>query len=263
MILCYNEYVVEVDDIIYNKYMQAKDLEKIGLNQNESKVYLAALELGEASIQQIAKKSGVIRTTVYGVSQQLKERGLLSMATKRNKTFYMAEHPAKLNDDLKEKQHFLEKMLPELLSVANAIDKKPKIRFFEGVGGMKDVYFDTLQYHGQELLAWVPKESIDVFDVDYLTDYYVPMRLKNKIWVRAIAPDDTDMKWFKENDEKSLRKTKVVSNDKFPFRVEINLYGKNKIGIIAFEERIGLIIESEKIYTTLRSIFELNWSSLN
>jgi hypothetical protein len=37
------------------------------------------------------------------------------------------------------------------------------------------------------------------------------------------------------------------------------LYGKNKIGIVSFEEKIGLIVESEKIYGTLKSIFEINW----
>lgn len=236
------------------------ELEKAGLNINEAKVYLAALELGEANIQQLARKSGVIRTTVYGVVEQLKKHGLLSVIIKNKKAFYAAENPTKLKDSLKEKQHSLEKILPELLSITNTIDKKPKIKFFEGVGGMKDVYQDTLQYPDQELLTWVPKESVDVFDVEYLTNYYVPKRLENKIWVRALAPDDPNMKWFQEADEKSLRKTRLISQERFPFSVEINLYGKSKIGIVAFEEKIGLIIESEKIYNTLKSIFEINWA---
>jgi sugar-specific transcriptional regulator TrmB len=236
------------------------ELEKTGLHINEAKVYLAALELGEANIQQLARKSGVIRTTVYGVVEQLKEHGLLSVIIKNKKAFYAAENPIKLKDSLKEKQYSLEKILPELLSITNTIDKKPKIKFFEGVGGMKDVYQDTLQYPDQELLTWVPKESVDVFDIEYLTNYYVPKRLENKIWVRALAPNDPDMSWFKEADEKSLRKTRLVSQEHFPFSVEINLYGKSKIGIVAFEEKIGLIIESEKIYNTLKSIFEINWA---
>jgi len=37
--------------------------------------------------------------------------------------------------------------------------------------------------------------------------------------------------------------------------VSINLYGKNKIGVMFFEEGIGLIIESEKIFITLKSLF--------
>lgn len=239
--------------------MLSKDLEKIGLNQNEAKVYLAALELGEANVGQLAKKSGVIRTTVYGIIPQLKEKGLLSSSIIKKKVVYIAENPTKLKDDLREKQHSLDKMLPELLSITNKIDNKPTIRFFEGVGGMKDVYQDTLQYPDQELLTWVPKQSVDVFDVAYLTEYYVPKRLEKRIWVRALAPDDSEMKWFKEHDEKSLRKTRLVDPNLFPFSVEINLYGKNKVGIVAFEEKIGVIIESEKIFNTLKSIFEMGW----
>jgi HTH-type transcriptional regulator, sugar sensing transcriptional regulator len=242
--------------------MLSKELEKIGLNQNEAKVYLAALELNESTIQQISKKSGVIRTTVYGVVMQLKERGLISSLTRNKKTLYIAESPTKLKDDLKEKEYFLEKILPELLSVTNALDKKPKIRFFEGIGGLKDIYLDTLNYPDQELLAWIAEEHIEYFDKEFLYDYYIPERVKRKIWVRAIAPDNPLMARFKEEDEKSLRKTRFVSEESFPFDVEINLYGKNRIGIVAFEEKIGLIIESQKIYTTLKSIFEMNWRAL-
>lgn len=240
--------------------MLSRDLEKIGLNQNEAKVYLAALELGEANVQQLARKSGVVRTTIYGIVPQLKEKGLLSSSTRNKKVFYIAENPNKLKDDLKEKQHSLEKILPQLLSVTNSIDKKPKIRFFEGIGGLKDVYLDTLNYPDQELLAWISEEYLKSFDEEFLYDFYVPQRVSKKIWVRAIAPDDPRIGRFKAEDEKSLRRTRIVSSQLFPLQVEINLYGKNKIGVVAFEEKIGLIIESEKIFNTLKSIFEMNWA---
>ncbi|HEX8974090.1 MAG TPA: helix-turn-helix domain-containing protein [Patescibacteria group bacterium] len=240
--------------------MLFKDLEKIGLNINEAKVYLAALELGEANVQQLAKKSGVIRTTVYGVIEQLKEKGLLSAASKNKKAIFVAENPSKLKEDLKEKQHSLDRILPELMSITNMLDNKPKIRFFEGLGGLKDVYMDTLNYPDQELLAWVSEAYIESFDEEFLYDYYVPERVKRKIWVRAIAPDDPRMSRFKESDEKSLRKTRIAARALFPLQVEINLYGKNKVGIVAFEEKIGIIIESSKIHNTLKSIFEMNWA---
>jgi len=242
--------------------MLSKELEKIGLNINEARVYLAALELRESNIQQLARKSGVIRTTVYGVVQKLKGAGLLSSIIKNKKIFYVAENPTKLKDDLKEKQHSLEKILPELLSITNSIDKKPRIKFFEGFGGLKDVYMDTLNYPEQELLAWISEAYVESFDEEFLYDYYVPERVKRKIWVRAIAPDDPRIARFKESDEKSLRKTRVASTSLFPLQVEINLYGKNKIGIVAFEENIGIIIESAKIFNTLKSIFEMNWRAL-
>ena len=40
-----------------------KELQKIGLSEKEAKVYLAALELGQASVQNIARKAEVNRAT--------------------------------------------------------------------------------------------------------------------------------------------------------------------------------------------------------
>jgi len=38
--------------------------------------------------------------------------------------------------------------------------------------------------------------------------------------------------------------------------------GGRNIGIMSFGEQIGLIIESKKIYNTLKSVFEMNWKTL-
>jgi len=243
--------------------MLVNDLEKLGLSDKEAKVYLAVLELGEGNIAQIAKKSGVKRTTVYDIVVSLKEKQLLTETLKGKKHIYFAEDPRKLDDIYDERKATLKKILPELLSAMNAIEKKPRIRYFEGVEGIKEVYKDTLKYPDQELVAWVSPESHTSFDIDWLENYYVPKRLEKKIWVRVIASDSAEIQEYKNRDEKSLRQTKIVPAVEFPFEVEINLYGKRCVAVMAFGEQMGLIIESQKIYKTLKSVFELSWKSLN
>jgi HTH-type transcriptional regulator, sugar sensing transcriptional regulator len=243
--------------------MLASELITLGLSGKEAKVYLAVLELGEANIQKIAQKSGIKRTTVYDIIASLKEKRLLTEITKGKKTLFSAEDPRKLEGQLDEKKETLKKILPELLSITNLLDKKPTIKFYEGAEGIKEVYKDTLNYSDQELLAWVTAEAMTGFDIDWLEKYYVKKRLEKKIWVRVIAPDTEDMlKQYISIDEKSLRRTKLVPAPEFPFEVEINLYGKNRIAVMSFAERIGLIIESPKLHRTLKSIFELNWKYL-
>jgi hypothetical protein len=44
--------------------------------------------------------------------------------------------------------------------------------------------------------------------------------------------------------------------------VDITLYGGRFVGIMSFKDGLGLIIESEGIYKTLKSIFEMNWIML-
>lgn len=242
--------------------MLYKELEKLGLNEKEAKVYLAALELGEANIQQIARKSGVRRTTLYDVLESLRGKGLVGNLTKNNKTVYYSQTPQKLENEIQGKREVLKEVMSELMSLANRIERKPKIRFYEGMDGIKEVYLDTLQYAGQELLAWVSPKALGAFDKQFLNKIYLPKRLQKKIRVRAIAPDAPEMQKYKELDQESLRQTKLISGARFPIEVEINLYGGNKIAIMAFEEKISLIIESRKIFNTLKSIFEMNWEKL-
>lgn len=242
--------------------MSLKDLQKFGLEEKEAKVYLAALEMGEGAVGRLSTKSGIKRTTLYDVIESLKRKGLVSMVRRGKKTVYMAEDPRVLGEILEEKKQTLEKVMPELLSIANFLDNKPKIRYFEGDEGIKEVYKDTLRYPDQEMLAWVSDEAWEFDDQRFLFEYYIPRRIEKKIWVRAIAPDRPKMRLYKDDDEKSLRRTKLISADQFPVKVEIDLYGRNRIAVMSFSEKISLIIESEKIYTTLKSIFEMNWLAL-
>ncbi|MCX6739840.1 MAG: hypothetical protein NTZ49_01260 [Candidatus Parcubacteria bacterium] len=70
-------------------------LTNLGLNDKESKVYLACLELGTSSILEIAKKSGVNRGTIYYIIEELKQKQLISQTTKK-KRYYMLR-PSLLN----------------------------------------------------------------------------------------------------------------------------------------------------------------------
>ncbi|MCK9378755.1 MAG: BlaI/MecI/CopY family transcriptional regulator [Candidatus Moranbacteria bacterium] len=236
-------------------------LKALGLSDKEIKTYLALLELGEATVAEVAKKAEIKRTTTYLTVESLVEKGLVSGLRKKKKQYYSAEDPRLLGAKMDEKKKMLEQAIPELLAIANFLDKKPKITFYEGMEGIKSVYRDTLLYPDQEMLAWVSEEAFHFLDEDFV-NYYIPERVSKKIWVKVIAPDTPEIREYRKNDQKTLKQTRLISSTEFPVKVEIDLYGKNRIGIMAFEEKIGLIIESEKIYTTLKSIFLMNWSSL-
>jgi sugar-specific transcriptional regulator TrmB len=244
--------------------MLVKELEKLNLNKKEAKLYLALLELGEANLQRIANKASLKRTTVYDILDSLREKGLISNTKRGKRSYYYAENPNKIGVILKEKLNVLDSIMPELLSITNLIDKKPTIQYFEGEEGIKNIYRDTLNYKDQELLSWVSPEAITHFDIDWLWEEYVVQRVKNKIWSRSFAPNTKYLQDVKTYDQKHLRKTKLVDlEEDLLFEVEINLYAGGKIGIMSFKEGFGLIIESKKIYNTLKAIFELQWKISN
>jgi len=79
-------------------------LNSLGLTESEAKIYVAGLELGPSSVQQIAKKAEVSRTAAYDAIEGLKNRGLLSTFQKGKKTLYTVSEPDYLVNYLKEKK---------------------------------------------------------------------------------------------------------------------------------------------------------------
>jgi HTH-type transcriptional regulator, sugar sensing transcriptional regulator len=239
--------------------MLYKNLIQAGFSEKEAKVYLALLELGEGNIAKITQKSGIKRATVYLEIEALKNKGYVSLVKRKGRSIYLAENPLRIEEHLREKTENISKLMPELLSIANAMDRKPKVRYFEGVEDVKEVYRDTLQYKGTEILGWYSDDRIDYFDKSFILEYYMQKRIANKIPLRMFAVQSTFMNEMNEKDPKHLRQMKIIKSDQFFFSAEINLYSKDKIAIIAHRENIALIIESKKIYDTLKSIFEIMW----
>lgn len=246
--------------------MLVQELRNIGLTEKQAKVYLAVLELGEASIQDIAKKSGINRITCYQAVEKLARGGLVREVVKSKKTKIVAEMPKKLLENLFDKKMkternitALQKLLPELDSLYNYSEVKPKIRFYEGREGLKKIYQDTLDV-GQEILAFTAYHKTDKKLADWLDKYYIPQRVKKEIFAKVIAPAFDYAQRYQERDKEQMRETLLISATKFPLSIEINVYG-NKVAIISFakKEMMGVIIESKEVASTFCLIFQLAW----
>jgi len=89
----------------------------------------------------------------------------------------------------------------------------------------------------------------------------MPARIKNKIWVKAMAPKTEFNIELAKDDGKYLKETRFIEDEDFNMKVEIILYGTNKINIISYREEIGLIIESKDIHESLKSLFKILWKN--
>lgn len=240
-----------------------RQLEKLGLNEKEATAYIALLELGQGALADLARKAKIKRTTLYDIVSDLKAKGLASTIRSGGRLLYTAEDPRTLQSRLEEQKSTLSAMLPELLSIANALPRKPKVRYFEGVEGIKEVYRDTLRYPNQKIHAWVADSMISKFDSEFISEYYIPKRLEKKIPADVITSDSAVGKEFQDKDREALRKTLLMNSETDPLRIEISLYGPDRIGFMSIEDELGLIVESKPIADTLRSIFRQQWESLS
>ena len=248
-----------LDNICYTVETMLDQLVKMGFSQDEGRVYLAALELGETSVARIADKAKIERTTAYAHIETLKRRGLISVSKQGKKTVYTAESPKKLRNELDEKWKLLDGLLPELLSIANVMDTKPKVRFFDSREGIYDIYRETLEYPDSRMRMWMSSPWYD--DEKFWRDYYMPSRIEKKIHLRAIMPKTEESVPFVKEDVVSLRETRMTDGD--DIAADIMLYGMRSIAIISYEESTALVVESQKLFETLQMIFEAHWQLLS
>lgn len=236
-------------------------MEQFGLMGKKANVYLAALELGSSTVIEIAKKAGIKRTTCYDILLDLTNEGLISETSKGKKRLFVGEDPEKIQRNLKNKERLFSEILPQLQSIHNVRGAKPKIRFYEGKEGLKEVYDDTLKYNG-ELLAFASYDVVNVLGMDW-ADEYLKKRVKKNIYARAIAPSSQILiKDFIDKDREHRRTTKLIDPKKYPFSIEINIYGHQKVALMSSKEEMGLIIEGAEIHNTMKLIFELIWDLL-
>jgi len=119
------------------------ELRKLGLKEKEVSVYLAALELGFTSVQNIAKQAGLSRPTVYEIIKELIKKGLLREikrqgAVRGERTYFAAESPDNLLGLLRVQKREVKEKEREFIRIISALRAKynltgqSEIRTFEG-----------------------------------------------------------------------------------------------------------------------------------
>lgn len=89
-------------------------LESYGLDKKETTTYLTLVEKEELNAYQIAKHTGIHRSTVYAVLERLLQKGFISEIQKEDKTFYSPLEISQIISKVKEKETILLSLIPEL-----------------------------------------------------------------------------------------------------------------------------------------------------
>jgi len=240
--------------------MLLETLKQIGLHEKEAKIYLACLELGETGIKDVARKSNIKRTTIYEIIDEMINAGYLKTTFKGKRKRYVAIEPQELKILIRKKETLLNHILPQLSAMSNVSDMKPRVWFYQGKDGILQAYEDSLNYPGIEVVGWGSGEVVRMFDANEV-EKYIQKRLRKKILQTLIMPNDEESNKFAEKDSRQLRKTKSVSVEEYPFKIEINIYA-NRVGIFSIRDKMAVIMESEQISSAMRMIFQMCWKGI-
>ncbi|HCC23357.1 TPA: hypothetical protein DF272_04265 [Candidatus Falkowbacteria bacterium] len=117
--------------------MVVEQLTRLGLNEKEAEVYLAALQLGLCTVNNIAEKAEINRTTAYTHIKSLISQGLITSRDYLGKNYLVAEKPDRLKQiwedrerEVQRRKDTLNSLLPELESMYQQAGDRPSVKHF-------------------------------------------------------------------------------------------------------------------------------------
>jgi sugar-specific transcriptional regulator TrmB len=248
--------------------MLEKLLEKLGLSEKDARVYLATLELGQATVQEISKKAKVVRPTTYVILEKLMSTGLVSTIIEGKKTKFVAENPQELANLLEKQRHQIEirrkeldESMNQLQAIYNASGDKPIVRYFEGADGLValDKYgHDKYQETDGELLSISPHDILER-DFGDRRKEAVKQRVESNIKSRVIYVNDKGP-IDPETNLKEKRTAIYLSRKDLPIDTTLAIYSWGvKIFYLNLEKPYGILIEDSKVAANMKHFFELAW----
>jgi len=245
-----------------------KELQDIGLSENEAKVYLASLELGPATADQLAKQAKIKRPTTYVQIKSLMDVGLMSTYEEGKKTFFAPESPellkrllSKQREAVDARERDLSTFLPELIRQFEGAGERPVVRFFSGKEGLVAMREEILRVQEKELLVIFSDDNLAKIFSEKERDEYSTERERRGIRSRLIYTRTGGATKYDELLSKSPTNARYISSDKCSISADVIIYD-NKIAYMSTQSRIfGVVLEDANIAVTMRSLFEQVWES--
>ena len=241
------------------------ELQDFGLSEKEAKIYLASLEIGRATADQLAKQAKIVRPTAYVQIKSLMERGLMSTYEEGKKTYFAPESPEALRrvigeqkEAIRTREEELARALPELGKLFASAGERPVVRFFEGKEGINAMRHEALNTKKKEHVVIYSYEGLAALLSREERRAYSNERVSRNISMRSIvSTNEPDIRTVKP-----LTEMKTISAKDLPLNTDMVAYD-DKLNIVLYSDRpFGVLIESEGVADAFRSIFNLLWSKI-
>lgn len=163
-------------------------LQELGLSINETKVFVALLNLGATTAGKVAEKCKLHRTNVYDALERLGEKGLVSHILKDETKIFEASDPESLSRLVDERKAKLESIMPQLI-LDKQFSKKTSVHVFEGVKALKLAFYALLKYNKPIHIYGLPKHAPEI--VKNFIDLFHKTRIQRKILMQHIYNENS------------------------------------------------------------------------
>lgn len=236
-------------------------LRGIGLNNHEIMAYTDLVKMGSTSATELARESGLKRTTIYPILANLIEKGLVNSYKKGSKTLFVPLTPAKLVSLYEHKLESLTALVPYLEKMQNTQTKPYGVRFIQTKRELETFYNDILDDYRERSYYIIGNANAFLnVDPNFLLEFRKKRALRN-IHTKLLLSHDSKSA-VGQDDQSLIREFKYLP-EKYQFKSTIDIYD-DKILIVGPEVKaLAVVIAIPPMVDVFRSIFEVLWEKVN
>ena len=238
--------------------LEIQELTKFGISEKGAEIYLVSLSIGRASVQDLAKRTNMKRTSAYSHIKELLKLGFMEKVPMGKREYYQATDPSFLESRTEAQLKRIKTILPDLLARQASSSTAPRVKIVEGKQAMKQIYDEIA--NEKEVRYWSDMMS---FEDNFKEMYSITGDLykQYKIKAKEIIPDNAKSKSSaKRLDEASggFHETRVAANG--------NLYNDTVLYgdvVVFFKMKdfsmTAIRIEDASIAESMRTVYDLAW----
>ena len=240
-------------------------LSHAGFDDITSNIYLLLLQKGELTVPEMQKTTDLSRASVYNAITELDSWKLIEHRKEGRNAYYRPSHPNNLDALAKQKkrdaqlfQNEIKETIESLVGTYNLTFHKPGVRFLEGMGGFKEVLWDSLTAKEEIYTIADLGEAIRI--APEMNKEYTQERERLGIKKKILILDDPDAKNFLDSEQTPHLEVRKVAKGSCPFKTSLQMYD-NKVVYMTLDKHapISMIIQDKNIYTLQRFMFEKLW----
>lgn len=226
-------------------------LERIGLPKNEIAVYLCLAKEESLTPLKISKNTGIDRTLIYTLLQNLINKGLVVSKKGTRGNIYSITNPENLLLPIEEKKSLTIEAIEEIKKITGNKKNKVSVDFYEGRRGVQSLIKQLGKFEKFLVFGSTGKIFDYLFEIPLIVKKFSDKKIKAKIILSKKI---------------KIKETKKLPNCKIKFlqnsgNATTIIFGDCVSIHIIEEEPKVIIIKNKEIAETYRKHFEVIWKS--
>lgn len=244
-------------------------LTTLGLTSDERELYATLTENGPLTILELSRRSGVNRTKIYRLLEELAAKGFVEELIDEGRKLLKASDLKKLELMLKEQEnkvHYLKELFPEVSALIAATTSlaQPgtRVLFYRGEQGIKQMAWNTLKAK-DEIVGYSYRKFSEIVGAKLDNQWVEEMKLRSLTFRDLIS--DTYLKSLKHKSElkpmsDGIFQTRYVAPGILEINHQMDIYN-DVVSVYNWHEgeTFGVEIYNLKIAKMQKQLFELVW----